>query len=51
MKSDPRGCEYAESGVKKTLQTWELAKHSLTFGYVNMAEKNVQCERQVVAMF
>ena len=59
MKSDPRGCEYAESGVKKTLQTWErkhsakavMAKHSLTFGYVNMAEKKVQCERQVVAMF
>ena len=54
-----RGCVYAGSRVKKMLQTWEtkplsravIAKHCLMLGYAIMAEENVECERQVVAMF
>ena len=36
----------ADLGIKAV-----IAKHCLTLGYVNMAEGNVSCERQVVAMF
>ena len=35
----------------KPLSKAVIAKHCLTLGNVNMAEENVQCERQVVAMF
>ena len=45
-RSDLRDCECAESGAKKTSQTWEkplsktvIAKHCLTLGYMNMDEK------------
>ena len=35
----------------KPLSKAVIAKHCLTLGYVNMAEANVQCKRQDVAMF
>ena len=34
-----------------TLSKAVIAKHCLILGYVNMAEENVWCERQVVTMF
>ena len=34
----------------KPLSKAVISKHCLALGYVNMAEENVQCERQVVAM-
>ena len=47
MKSDPRGCECAESGEDnvgdlgtKPLSKAVIAKHRFTLGYVNMAEES-----------
>ena len=40
----------ADLGAKPPDKT-VIAKHCLALGYVNMAEENVQCERQVVAIF
>ena len=59
MRSDPRGCECAETRVRRTWRIWGpnrlskavIAKHSLTLGYFNMAEDSAWCKLQDVAMF